>query len=117
MEKKERKYRINVKTKFVLLVVLICLIVSIAGIRHAEAAVNRTRYLLGTDVADSQIQCWRLIRSMAFDPFNPNASTSSLYGSWASTTSPTSTSTSFTSRPPIRVPYRPALRSPYRPPL
>jgi len=108
MEKKERKYRINVKTKFVLLVVLICLIVSIAGIRHAEAAVNRTRYLLGTDVADS---------ALAFDPFNPNASTSSLYGSWASTTSPTSTSTSFTSRPPIRVPYRPALRSPYRPPL
>ena len=108
MKEKERKYRISVRTKFVLLVVLICLIISIAGTGRAVAAVNRTSYLLGTDAANS---------ALAFDPFNPNASTSSLYGGWASTNSSTSTSTSFTSRPPIRVPYRPALRSPYRPPL
>jgi len=108
MKKKKRKYSISVRTKFVLLVVLICLIIGIAGTERAVAAVSRSSYLLGTDAANS---------ALAFDPFNPNASTSSLYGGWASTTSSTSTSTSFSSRPPIRVPYRPALRSPYRPPL
>lgn len=107
MKKKERKYRISVRTKVVLLVVLVCLVISIAGAGRAVAAVNRNSYLLGTDAANS---------ALAFDPFNPNASISRLFG-WASTNSFTSTSTSFASRPPIRVPYRPALRSPYRPPL
>ncbi len=109
MKKKEHKYRISVRTKVVLLVMLVCLVVSIAGAGRAVAAVNRNSYLLGTDAANS---------ALVFDPFNPNASTSGLFGGLASTTISTSTSTtSTTSRPPIRVPYRPALRSPYRPPL